>query len=150
MADLGLPTRTQERGRGSDKRWVKTFDFDHLGFHLTYDVKREVFASISFGFNTAAIKAGSAKPFKGLLHAGIKPTDTRDLVEQRMGVKPYFVTDQELKKKVCGATSYDAGRNHWENYELPPYHFTYIFDAVDEGISLVDVDLSRRAAAAQQ
>lgn len=143
LAELGEPSSTYDVGNETASSWTKRFDFYDYGFNVMYDLNQKIFASISFSFTTKAVKSGMVQSFKGLLHAGIKSTDTRDEVELRMGERPYYSTDPDLRRKLGSTNASDDSRSHWEKYELPPYHFTFIFDSIDEGISLLGIDLCK-------
>ncbi len=110
---------------------------------MIYLLNQKIFASVSFSFDTAGVQGGTVLPFKGPLHAGIESKDTRDEVELRMGIKPYFVSDPELKKNIPRSVGCCGEPSHVERYELPPYHFSYHFKTLDSRLSMLGIDLCK-------
>jgi hypothetical protein len=131
LAEFGEPSFTYEVGP------AKFYRFNKLGFGICYSNKHNRFCALDFHFVSRKSKHEDIEPFRGDLPSGIEPTDSRGEVERKLGISPYYASSPKNmpipEGKSCGSVT------HWEKYDIPPYRFTFVFDAKGERLRLLSI-----------
>jgi len=126
---VGEPGRVYEVGS------LRSLAFTSYGFSLDYSTKYRRFCGLSFHTkNSKAVERGEFRPYSGHLHAGIEPSDTRAVIEHKIGTPPSSRSNIDANNKSgkqCDDGSCYDRPYYRDKYKLPDYHLLFYFDASD-------------------
>jgi hypothetical protein len=116
---------------------TRFFIFRRFGVHLFYELSREVFYSITFVFDSAAIRYGEERPYLAKLPLGIENTDNVHEVELKLGLSPRLTDWLQGCENGCDPKS--RARAYWQHYDVPPHRVTVIFDTFNSHLDMLTV-----------
>lgn len=112
----------------------RVYHFSNSGFNLS--AGKNGFYSTFLHLATVSTKSGSTKPFIGDLPFGICATDTKQIVEYKIGKKP------DHSRLIPGRSS-EEPEEYWEDYKCGAFILNFIFCSDGTGIGGMSVSLRK-------
>lgn len=110
-----------------------TYLFRKSGLSLIFYEHSKCFATVFFHFGSEMANSGTVSRYSENLPAGIKFGDSRADVERKLGITPVF------SKWIQGATA-ETQKNLWEEYEVEPLVFRFIFNGISNKLDSASVN----------
>ena len=112
----------------------RVYYFSNSGVSLS--ANENGFFSVFLHFNTVGTKSATTKPFIGELPYGICASDTKQIVEYKIGKKP------NKSRLIPGRTS-EEPEDYWDDYECGAFILLFIFCSDGTGIGGMSVSLRK-------